>query len=603
MRARTTTTTFLLAVVLLVFGMPGAGAAARSGQGAPETGPVAVEVVAGWTHTCALLDDGTVKCWGFNGYGQLGYGDTNDRGDANGEMGADLPIVALGTGRTATALAAGRDHTCALLDDGTVKCWGRNSDAQLGQGDADHRGDAPSEMGDDLLPVDLGTGRTATAIAAGSFHTCALLDNGALVCWGENFRGQLGDPNHGLRGDGPGEMGDSLVPVSLGTGRAAVAVSTGEIHTCALLDNDTVKCWGDNSRGQLGLGDQDNRGDDTGEMGDALPVVQLGTGRTATAITTGITHTCALLDNGTVKCWGMNNVGQLGLGTSADQGDNANEMGDALPAPSLGTGRTALTVTAGDTHTCALLDDATLKCWGANFAGQLGLGDRADRGDGSAEMGDSLPVTPLGTGRSPVRLAAGAGHTCALLDDDTLKCWGDSSRGQLGYGSFTKRGDDPGEMGDALPAVDLGGAPVTRQVDAEIRKSSQTTYKGDGIYNTSAAGQSVTQNVRRGTSARFVVQVRNEGTATDDLRVSGPGSSGRFTVRYTVGATNVTAQVVAGTYEFAAVPAGAARKMTVQVTVAANATVNATKAVRVRVTSVGDPTEKDAVMATVKAIR
>jgi alpha-tubulin suppressor-like RCC1 family protein len=176
-------------------------------------------------------------------------------------------------------------------------------------------------MGDSLPAVDLGTGRTAAAITAGGYHTCALLDNGQVKCWGYNAYGQLGLGNSGDRGDGSGEMGDSLPAVDLGTGRTATAITAGIEHTCAPLDNGQVKCWGLGFFGRLGLGDTDVRGDGPGEMGDSLPAVDLGTGRTAAAISTGNIHTCALLDNGQVKCWGYNAYGQLGLGNSVDRGD------------------------------------------------------------------------------------------------------------------------------------------------------------------------------------------------------------------------------------------------------------------------------------------
>ena len=178
----------LLAPALASVGVPAsvshadpAGAPAGSGRGA------AAVITAGDEYSCARLGNGTVKCWGLNFYGQLGQGDTSYRGDGPGEMGNNLAPIDLGTGRTATAITAGRDHTCAVLDDGAVKCWGHNVYGQLGQGDDTSRGDNAGEMGDNLAPVDLGTGRTATAITAGEQHTCALLDVGTVKCWGHNF--------------------------------------------------------------------------------------------------------------------------------------------------------------------------------------------------------------------------------------------------------------------------------------------------------------------------------------------------------------------------------------------------------------------------------
>jgi alpha-tubulin suppressor-like RCC1 family protein/fibronectin type 3 domain-containing protein len=419
---------------------------------------LALALAAGSFRSCARLDNGTVKCWGYNLNGELGLGDTANRGDQAGEMGDSLPTVSLGTGRTATALAPGGAYTCALLDNGTVKCWGHNGVGQLGLGDTAHRGDGPGEMGDSLPTVSLGTGRTATALAAGSGHTCARLDNGSVKCWGANSSGQLGLGDTAHRGDQAGEMGESLPTVSLGTGRTATALAPGGEHTCALLDNGTVKCWGNSFYGQLGLGDQAQRGDGPGEMGDSLPTVSLGSGRTATALAAGnFHHTCALLDNGTVKCWGYNFNGELGLGDTAHRGDGPGEMGDSLPTVSLGTGRTATALAVGSFHSCARLDNGSVKCWGWNLYGQLGLGDKGNRGDGAAEMGDSLPAVSLGTGRTVTALAAGGYHNCARLDNGSVKCWGYNSSGQLGLGYTSNNwGDEPGEMGDNLPTVSLG---------------------------------------------------------------------------------------------------------------------------------------------------
>ena len=354
-----------------------------------------VQIATGHDHTCARFDNATVKCWGRNDYGQLGLGDTLDRGDNANELGANFPAVDLGLGRTAKAIAAGGYRTCALLDNATVKCWGRNDYGQLGVGDTANRGDAANELGDNLPAVSLGTGRTATALAAGEFSTCVVLDNATVKCWGQNSSGQLGLGHTVARGTAANQMGDNLPAVSLGTGRTANALSAGWGHTCALLDNATVKCWGQNGGGQLGLGDTVSRGNDANEMGDTLLAVPLGTGRTAVAIDAGYNHVCAVLDNATVKCWGRNDSGQLGQGNTLDRGDQANELGDNLPAVSLGTGRTAKALSGGQSHTCVLLDNATVKCWGFNSYGQLGLGDKFDRGDAANELGNNLPAVPL----------------------------------------------------------------------------------------------------------------------------------------------------------------------------------------------------------------
>jgi hypothetical protein len=179
-------------------------------------------------------------------------------------------------------------------------------------------------------------------------------------------------------------------------------ISAGTYHTCAVLDDDSVKCWGRGDHGQNGYGDRltaatVNRGDSPGEMGDNLDAVDLGTGRNAKMISVGDSHTCAVLDDDSVKCWGWNANGQLGLGDTSSRGDYPGEMGDNLPVVDLGTGRTAKMIDAGTHHTCAVLDDDKVKCWGWNDSGRLGLGDTSNRGDGPGEMGDNLPVVDLGT--------------------------------------------------------------------------------------------------------------------------------------------------------------------------------------------------------------
>jgi alpha-tubulin suppressor-like RCC1 family protein len=190
-------------------------------------------------------------------------------------MGDNLTSIDLGTDRTATAISAGRDHTCALLDNASVKCWGWNLYGQLGQGNTDDIGDNSSEMGDNLTSIDLGTGRTATAIATGYQHTCALLDNANVKCWGRGKWGPIGHGRIASWGDGPNEMGDNLPSTDLGTGRTATAIIAGQFHTCAILDNASVKCWGFNNYGQLGQGNTTQLGAAVNEMGDNLPAIDL----------------------------------------------------------------------------------------------------------------------------------------------------------------------------------------------------------------------------------------------------------------------------------------------------------------------------------------
>lgn len=214
---------------------------AADGNEAPGAPLAARSVSVGATHSCLLLPSGRVKCWGDGSGGRTGQGSVVDLGDDPGEMAA-LPAVNLGVGRTATALSAGSNHMCALLDDATVKCWGNGLFGRLGQDSTTHLGDNAGEMAT-LPAVHLGAGRTASAVTAGQFHTCALLDDASVKCWGGGSDGQLGQDSTADRGDSAGEMA-ALVPVNLGVGRTATAITAGRSHTCALLDDASVKCWG-----------------------------------------------------------------------------------------------------------------------------------------------------------------------------------------------------------------------------------------------------------------------------------------------------------------------------------------------------------------------
>ncbi len=418
----------------------------------------------GGRHSCLVLE-GFVKCWGADNAGQLGL-PGNDLGWQPGEMGANLPPVDLASLGTVLGVAAGLAHTCALSSAGALACWGDGTLGQIGNGQGGVVGDDDAEMGTALLPVDLGVGALVVQVAAGTYHTCAALADGSVRCFGENSYGSLGlgsgfgnpDPALVFVGDDPGEMGAALAPVDLGQDAFATRVAAGANFTCALLDDGTVKCWGvhlDGRLGDEGAADQ-TVGGSPADMGDNLPRVDLGTLASVTALVAGDDHMCALLTTGGLKCWGENASGQLGYGHTNDLGDQLGEMGDDLPEVDLGQGNAALAIAAGSHHTCALLAGGAVKCWGGNAMGQLGLGDVANRGDGPAEMGDALPAVDLGTAAVAVSLAAGDYHSCAWLDDGRVKCWGRNQYGSLGLGDVEDRGDEPGEMGEQLPAVDVG---------------------------------------------------------------------------------------------------------------------------------------------------
>lgn len=431
-------------------------------------------IAVGSDHTCVIMEspqiNNQVKCWGRNDYGQLGLGDTNARGDGrdipegqDSEMGDDLLFVDLGDGHGAKAISAGDKHTCVILETDQVKCWGRNDYGQLGLGDIESRGDHhddpdtdenENEMGDDLPYVDLGTDRTAKAIIAKYNYTCAILDNDQVKCWGDNYFGQLGLGDINSRGDDSFEMGDALPAIDLGKDQTAKAITAGKNHTCAILNNnDDLKCWGLNNFGQLGQGHKTSLGDGPNEMGDNLLAIQLGTA--VKSVIAGDSYTCAILDNDGFKCWGINHL--LSQNSVDYFGDDPNEMGDNLPIIQLGIGRIAQFAAAGPYHVCLILNNNNdLKCWGKNEQGQLGLGDTNYRGDQDDERIAQLPIVYLGSNRYARFVVAGENHTCAILDNDQVKCWGGNEYGQLGLDQSDHYGDHRNEMGDNLEYVNLG---------------------------------------------------------------------------------------------------------------------------------------------------
>lgn len=425
----------------------------------------ALQIAAGVDFTCAILDDSSLKCWGNNQYGQLGLGNTDDVGRAASDMGENLQSVDLGTGRYATYVSLGKDHACALLDNSTVKCWGRNSGGLLGLGNTDSKGFEPNTMGDNLLAINLGTGRTARQVEVANNHTCVILDNSTVKCWGDGQNGALATGGVDDLGAGPNDLGDFLDAIDLGTGRTAMHISMGLSSTCALLDNSDIKCWGNNSSGELGLGDENNRGDQSGEMGDTLDAISLGTGLKALKIASGNSHQCAIVNNSALKCWGVGSAGQLGQGNSNTSGDAPDEMGDNLKTVDLGfTGRLVRQVDAGAEFACAITGESTVKCWGDNSKGQVGIGSaEAFLGDDTDEMRGDLNSVDLGTGRFARNISVGGEFACAVLDTSDVKCWGFNDQGQLGQGNTDSIGAGATDM-STLNAIDLNGSKTSRIV-------------------------------------------------------------------------------------------------------------------------------------------
>jgi alpha-tubulin suppressor-like RCC1 family protein len=416
----------------------------------PTPTPPEIILGGGTSNTCIVDHSQQLRCFGFNESGVLGYGDTTSRGATTDTAYGLLPAVDLGSGALVEAIGSRWTHSCALLSTGAIKCWGDGLYGVNGNFSALAIGDESGEMGNNLPTVSFPTGRTATALAVGSRSNCAILDDASLVCWGET----LGTRDYIRHGEEANSMGDNLPTIDLGTGRTVTAVAVGDMFACALLDDASLKCFGSGASGRLGTGDETTIGEHPfiDDMGDNLAALDFGSGLTVRTVALGENHACVILSNGALKCWGDNQRGQLGLGNTQTYGDGPGEMGDNLPTVDLGTGRTAVALSLAVYHTCALLDNGTAKCWGEGFNGQLGNESSTDIGDEPGEMGDNLPAINVGTGLTVKRIATGFLHTCMLLNTDAIKCFGYGGHGALGYGDTTRRGREPGEMGDNLPA-------------------------------------------------------------------------------------------------------------------------------------------------------
>jgi alpha-tubulin suppressor-like RCC1 family protein len=390
-------------------------------------------VAAGGKHSCAVRGTDAV-CWGSNTYGQLGVPGAGDRGDGADSLPARVP---LDPGGTPVALAAGGRHTCAIIQTGATSpvagamnaashlaCWGDNSFGQLGD-PTPARGTPSNAAPFTDFPAALSP---VQAVTAGLYHTCAIVGagvsdgtgggGGAVVCWGDNRFGQLGVPRDAAHGP--------FTPVPLAG--PAVAVAAGAYHTCAILQGGDVACWGWDDYGQLG--------DANSPAGDSAPgtivTVTPGAGR-ARALAAGAYHTCAIDDDARVVCWGQGRAGQVGV--PYQQGSPR-----MAPTTAIDLGRSARALAVGSMHTCALLDDFTVRCWGFNADGELGLGDTANRGADVAVTRD-LAATGLDGGDPVAQLAAGASHTCAI-QGARVRCWGLGESGRLGGGDTKSRGDD-----------------------------------------------------------------------------------------------------------------------------------------------------------------
>jgi alpha-tubulin suppressor-like RCC1 family protein len=424
------------------------------------------EIVAGGYHTCAI-DDGGVGCWGYNAYrettvpplrapSQVGAGSYHTCALDEDEVkcwGANQ------YGQTAVPPdfeLVGR-HACVLAG-GAVRCVGDNERGQLGLGDDADRLVAFSAV----TPIDLGRGFDSPAdLAIGRTFACVLGRSGAVKCWGQNENGQLGLGDTRDRGVAPADMGDALPELAFDGGGPMIKLGAGESHACALNDHGELFCWGNGSSGQLGTESTADVGTASGPVRTRLPA------RLAfRALALGRAHTCAATVDGGVYCFGANDAGQLGLGRVGSIGDRPGTMGDAMEPVNLGDGFKTKTLASGDRHVCALSEDGRVKCWGAGGEGELGLGDARDRGASPDDLGAALPAVDLGHGQIVVAIGCGARHCCAKTVQNTMKCWGANDDGQLGLGDLTARGRDPSSMGDALPFVMT--PPHERVMDVQL---------------------------------------------------------------------------------------------------------------------------------------
>ena len=338
--------------------------------------------------SCAVTDTGGARCWGGNYYGQLGNG-AQFTGGSNIDYAGPERVVSLDSG--VRDVAMGLHHACAAKTDGSVWCWGRNDYNQLADGTTVTR----------ITPVQVAGIDDAVTLAAGENFTCMLSSGGGVRCWGRNQVGQLGD----------GSLEDRGQPVDVvGLGEGVIALSAGEVHVCALMDEShgaTVQCWGEGAYGRIGDGTTTDR---------YLPTPIDDAGAAYVAIAAGFDHTCGITATGGAKCWGYNGSGQIGDGSQSSRYSPTSVDG-------LATGVSL--VSTGGNHTCAV-HNGQLKCWGYNSSYQVGDGTATTR---------VLPTAVVGLGGGVATLELGNSHSCARMTSGRTKCWGYNYEGRLGNGA------------------------------------------------------------------------------------------------------------------------------------------------------------------------
>ena len=371
-------------------------------------------ISAGSSHTCALTIGGNVKCWGNGDYGQLGNKATADSSTPVEVQASSTDPSALGD---IAEIGLGNSHSCAVTTGGNVKCWGRGEYGQLG-----NKGTTDSSTPVDVQASSTGTSALSSiaAISSGSAHTCAVTTGGNVKCWGRGDQGQLGNK----------ATADSSTPVDVqasSTGTSVLssiaAISSGGSHTCAVTTGGNVKCWGDGYYGQLG---------NNAAVDSSTPVdVQASSTGTSilssiAAISSGAYSTCALTEGGNVKCWGDGNNGQLGNKATANSLTPVDVHTSSTDPSALGD---IAAISTRVSHTCAVTEGGNVKCWGYGYYGQLGNKATADSSTPVDVQASSTGTSALS---DIAAINAGSAHTCALTEGDNVKCWGIEGSGQLG---------------------------------------------------------------------------------------------------------------------------------------------------------------------------
>ena len=333
-----------------------------------------IEVEGGHDFSCARKSDGSVYCWGSDGWGQLG----------TSSFSLDSPIARqVFDLDDASDFCVGYQHACAVKSNGKMVCWGNGADDRLGFGNSLNQ----------QSPVEVKNINTAVSCSLGHDHSCVKLSDKTNRCWGSANSGQLGN--------GQLDSNKMTIPVTVKGINTAIQISVGDGHSCAVLEGGTVSCWGNGLQGQLGIGVVGTRMNPTN-----VPI----TG-TATQVSAGSNHTCILKSDGTVWCFGENGLGQLGNGSNIDS---------FTPVQANITSVTQ--ISSGSSYTCARTQSAKVYCWGHGSEGMTGLGNR---------LSISTPTEVSGLSNvSSVETMYN--HPCAKFDNGTLSCWGDSNYHQLG---------------------------------------------------------------------------------------------------------------------------------------------------------------------------